>query len=150
MDALAEKPRGDNGVQLWTTDIEASYHKEGVMNTKDSWDDIENEAFPLHEPLSLYTYKTSSYAALREYQGKIPPRPLAQVRFELGPPGVTELRAIDQAVQITRVLGGSNILNADVRPDNFLVAPTDNEGYHVLMIDFGQCRLCREHESNAN
>lgn len=56
--------------------------------------------------------------------------------------------AIDQAVSITRVLGDCNVLNADVRPSNFMVLPTDAKQYHVYMIDFGQCRLRRAGESD--
>ncbi|KAF5594391.1 hypothetical protein FPANT_4858 [Fusarium pseudoanthophilum] len=55
---------------------------------------------------------------------------------------------VDQAIQIVHVLGDHDILNADVRPDNFIVVPK-NDTYQVFMIDFGQCRFRREHESDA-
>ncbi|KAK7428880.1 hypothetical protein QQZ08_004650 [Neonectria magnoliae] len=55
---------------------------------------------------------------------------------------------VDQAIRIVHVLGDNNILNADVRPDNFVVVPED-QAYRVFMIDFGQCRLRREDESDA-
>ncbi|KAF6826914.1 hypothetical protein CPLU01_09394 [Colletotrichum plurivorum] len=56
---------------------------------------------------------------------------------------------VDQAVQIVRVLGDNDILNADVRPENFIVSlRSDNEKeyYQVFMIDFGQSRVRGEHE----
>ncbi|KAF5611152.1 uncharacterized protein FTJAE_14225 [Fusarium tjaetaba] len=55
---------------------------------------------------------------------------------------------VDQAIQIVHVLGDHDILNADVRPDNFIVVPKDDT-YQVFMIDFGQCRFRREDESDA-
>ncbi|KAF5695720.1 hypothetical protein FMUND_15829 [Fusarium mundagurra] len=55
---------------------------------------------------------------------------------------------VDQAIQIVHVLGDHGILNADVRPDNFIVVPKDDT-YQVFMIDFGQCRFRRENESDA-
>ncbi|KAG9494727.1 hypothetical protein J7337_013866 [Fusarium musae] len=55
---------------------------------------------------------------------------------------------VDQAIQIVHVLGDHGILNADVRPDNFIVVPKDDT-YQVFMIDFGQCRFRREDESDA-
>lgn len=66
---------------------------------------------------------------------------------------------VDQAINIVHILGDNNILNTDVRPDNFVVVPKgrkeevmDEENdaeYQVFMIDFGQCRLRRENESDA-
>ncbi|KAF6809074.1 hypothetical protein CSOJ01_07143 [Colletotrichum sojae] len=56
---------------------------------------------------------------------------------------------VDQAVQIVRVLGDNGILNADVRPENFIVSlrsDDEKEYYQVLMIDFGQSRVRGEHE----
>ncbi|CAH0057898.1 unnamed protein product [Clonostachys solani] len=55
---------------------------------------------------------------------------------------------VDQAIQIVHVLGDNDILNTDVRPDNFVVVPKD-QAYRVFMIDFGQCRLRRKDESDA-
>ncbi|KAF5019283.1 hypothetical protein F66182_8715 [Fusarium sp. NRRL 66182] len=55
---------------------------------------------------------------------------------------------VDQAIEIVHVLGDHGILNADVRPDNFIVVPKD-DSYQVFMIDFGQCRFRRENESDA-
>lgn len=55
---------------------------------------------------------------------------------------------VDQAIQIVHVLGDHDILNTDVRPDNFIVVPKDDT-YQVFMIDFGQCRFRREDESDA-
>ncbi|KAF5634184.1 hypothetical protein F52700_5904 [Fusarium sp. NRRL 52700] len=55
---------------------------------------------------------------------------------------------VDQAIRIVHVLGDHGILNADVRPDNFMVVPKDDT-YQVFMIDFGQCRFRRENESDS-
>lgn len=57
---------------------------------------------------------------------------------------------VDQAVHIVRVLGDNNILNKDVRPDNFMVSPSDDGGYRVYMIDFGLCRFRGEDESDLD
>jgi len=54
---------------------------------------------------------------------------------------------VDQAIQIVHILDDHGILNADVRPDNFIIVPKDDE-YQVFMIDFGQCRFRREDESD--
>lgn len=57
---------------------------------------------------------------------------------------------IDQAVRVTQVLADKEILNADVRPENFIVEPI-HEGscpYRVFMIDFGESRLRRKGESD--
>lgn len=65
---------------------------------------------------------------------------------------------VDQAVEIARSLGDHDILNRDVRPDNFIVSHCDGgngqeeedpeEGFQVFMIDFGQSRVRREDESD--
>lgn len=57
---------------------------------------------------------------------------------------------IDQAVRITRMLGDFNILNADIRPGNFMVVPKANGEYSVFITDFGQCRFRRAHESDKD
>ncbi|CAG7556345.1 unnamed protein product [Fusarium equiseti] len=54
---------------------------------------------------------------------------------------------VDQATRIVHILNDHEILNADVRPDNFIVVPNDDK-YEVFMIDFGQCRFRREDESD--
>ena len=54
---------------------------------------------------------------------------------------------VDQAIQIVHVLDDHEILNADVRPDNFIIVPQGDK-YEVFMIDFGQCRFRREDESD--
>lgn len=61
---------------------------------------------------------------------------------------------VNQGVRIAHVLGDKEILNADVRPDNFIVNPihegkdTPCQHYRVFMIDFGQSRLRQEGESD--
>lgn len=57
---------------------------------------------------------------------------------------------VDQAVRVTQVLADKEVLNADVRPENFIVERT-HEGscpYRVFMIDFGESRLRRKGESD--
>lgn len=53
---------------------------------------------------------------------------------------------IDQAIKVVHVLSDNDILNADVRPDNFMVVPKEDTegGYQVFMIDFGQCRFRKD------
>ncbi|KAK7422777.1 hypothetical protein QQZ08_009402 [Neonectria magnoliae] len=62
---------------------------------------------------------------------------------------------VDQALAIIRVLGDYNILNKDVRPENFMVSTTtegrqqEEEGQHrVFMIDFALCRFREQDESD--
>jgi hypothetical protein len=66
---------------------------------------------------------------------------------------------VDQAVEIARSLGDHDILNRDVRPDNFIVShrggvngqeeeEDPGGGFQVFMIDFGQSRVRREDESD--
>ncbi|KAF5663517.1 kinase-like domain-containing protein [Fusarium heterosporum] len=64
-------------------------------------------------------------------------------------PNTSWQNIVDQAVQVTHILGDHDIVNRDVRPDNFMVVPLDNGEYKVYMIDFGQCRLRRDDESDA-
>ncbi|KXX73193.1 Casein kinase I RAG8 [Madurella mycetomatis] len=68
------------------------------------------------------------------------------------PPGSWQ-EIVDQAVEIARSLGDHDVLNKDVRPDNFIVshrASNGNspEGFKVFMIDFGQSRVRRDDESD--
>lgn len=57
---------------------------------------------------------------------------------------------VDQAVNIVRVLGDNNILNNDVRPDNFMVFSKGSGEYQVFMIDFGLCRFRGKDESDLD
>lgn len=59
-------------------------------------------------------------------------------------------KIVDQAINIVHILGDNNILNADVRPDNFIVVPNGDDQYQVFMIDFGQCRLRGTEESDLD
>jgi hypothetical protein len=56
---------------------------------------------------------------------------------------------VGQAIAIVNVLGDQNILNQDVRPENFMVSAKKDDKYQVYMIDFGQCRLRRKDESES-
>ncbi|KAF7555562.1 hypothetical protein G7Z17_g2047 [Cylindrodendrum hubeiense] len=59
---------------------------------------------------------------------------------------------IDRAVKVTgAILNRSNVLNQDVRPDNMLVSRDENaeQGYRIVMIDFGCCRLRDDDETDA-
>ncbi|KAM0546432.1 hypothetical protein ACHAPJ_010899 [Fusarium lateritium] len=56
---------------------------------------------------------------------------------------------VDQAVRTVHILGDNDVLNPDVRPENFVVVPTEQEKYRVCMIDFGQCRFRGKDESDA-
>ncbi|KAL1841162.1 hypothetical protein VTK73DRAFT_3580 [Phialemonium thermophilum] len=62
-------------------------------------------------------------------------------------------RTVDQALRLVHVLGDHDILNRDVRPDNFVVVPPQRGGrddYRVFMVDFGHCRRRRPDESDAD
>ena len=54
---------------------------------------------------------------------------------------------VDQAIRIVHILDDHEIINYDVRPANFMVVPKDGN-YEVFMVDFGQCRLREEDESD--
>lgn len=53
----------------------------------------------------------------------------------------------DEAVSLVHILGDNDILNRDVRPDNFIVVPLDDGTYRICMFDFGQCRFRRDNET---
>ena len=60
---------------------------------------------------------------------------------------------VDQAVRIVHMLGDGGILNADVRPDNFIVSSggdssNTTQEKKVFMIDFGQSQLRRPDEDD--
>lgn len=58
---------------------------------------------------------------------------------------------VDEAIGIVHILSDYSILNQDVRPENFLVAPgKDGAAPRVYMIDFGCCRFRREDESDED
>jgi serine/threonine protein kinase len=56
---------------------------------------------------------------------------------------------VDQATAIVNVLGDQNILNKDVRPENFMVSTKGDDKYQVYMIDFGQSRLRGKDETES-
>lgn len=56
---------------------------------------------------------------------------------------------IDQAVSVTRVVNDYDIINYDVRTENFIVTECKPEQeYRVYVIDFGNCRHRRKGESD--
>lgn len=57
---------------------------------------------------------------------------------------------VDQGVRIVHALSDRNVLNKDVRRDNFIVNPSyhDDKQFRLVMIDFGQSRLRGEDESD--
>ncbi|CAI4215955.1 unnamed protein product [Parascedosporium putredinis] len=57
---------------------------------------------------------------------------------------------VDQAVAIVQVVGDHNILNRDVRPDNFIIEQNRSGSYRVFMIDFGLARLRGRDESDRD
>ncbi|KAL4722201.1 hypothetical protein ACLX1H_010978 [Fusarium chlamydosporum] len=54
---------------------------------------------------------------------------------------------VDQAIRIVHILGDKDILNTNVRPDNFIIVPK-TDMCEVFMIDFGQCRVRRGDETD--
>ncbi|KAK7413653.1 hypothetical protein QQX98_007435 [Neonectria punicea] len=135
-------------------------------DTEDDWDTAENEAYLADELQKCFNSEIATYSRLQEHQGKIIPRFLAAITLGAPSPDAAlntqqqelyQLNGVllsswqdivDQAIRIVHVLGDNNILNADVRPDSFVVVPED-QAYRVFMIDFGQCRLRRDDESDA-
>ncbi|KAI5917445.1 hypothetical protein F4810DRAFT_696323 [Camillea tinctor] len=59
---------------------------------------------------------------------------------------------VNDAADAVHILDGKNILNKDVRPDNFLVIPRQMgcNSYKPKMIDFGLCRYRQDSESDAD
>ncbi|KAK7402684.1 hypothetical protein QQX98_011547 [Neonectria punicea] len=65
---------------------------------------------------------------------------------------------VDQALAIIRVLGDYNILNKDVRPENFMVSTTmenhqqeeEAQQCRVFMVDFALCRFRGQDESDLD
>jgi len=57
---------------------------------------------------------------------------------------------VDQAIAIGYILGDRNILNADVRLENFIVVPNGDVRYQFFIIDFGQCEFRGTDESDIN
>ncbi|CEI39751.1 hypothetical protein FVEN_g2029 [Fusarium venenatum] len=55
---------------------------------------------------------------------------------------------VDRAIEIVHIISDHNVLNDDVRPDNFMIVP-NNGTYEVFMIVFGLCRVRRPGESDA-
>lgn len=59
---------------------------------------------------------------------------------------------VNKAVSIIRLMGDYNILNRDVRPDNFMVPPSsssqDGQSYRVYIIDFDLCRIRGNEETD--
>ncbi|CAE6504587.1 unnamed protein product [Rhizoctonia solani] len=118
----------------------------------------------------LYKGEKTTYSALFSLQGKYIPSFYGTTRFlDAYPPGLstvpgiliefipgTNLSRIDptsinldvvcsSAVDIVDRYSDLNVLNRDVRLENFIVKPNGTE---VVMIDFGHCRLRRENEED--
>ena len=65
-------------------------------------------------------------------------------------PESTLQEIVDNAIKITHVLGDHNILNKDVRLDNFIISPVENSQPQVFMIDFALCRFRGDGESDLD
>ncbi|KAL1844575.1 hypothetical protein VTK73DRAFT_2272 [Phialemonium thermophilum] len=60
-------------------------------------------------------------------------------------------KIVDRAIAVVQVIGDHDILNRDVRPDNFIVCrDEDGDEYRVFMIDFGLARVRRPDESDRD
>ncbi|KAJ4128920.1 hypothetical protein NW768_007444 [Fusarium equiseti] len=196
----AQQLRQDNGIDAWTEDIEQAFvtglgsgEVEEFLeklrtipdyqdDTEENWNDAENDAFLAAEMRKSFDAEVTTYARLKEYQGKFIPRLINTVTLEqtLSHPTLSaqqqelyrtkgvllqylrgfSLRRladnapkeswqdiIDQAIRIVHILDDHEILNSDVRPDNFMVVPK-NDKYEVFMVDFGMCRCRGEDESD--
>lgn len=56
---------------------------------------------------------------------------------------------MDQAIKTVHVIDSKDILNDDVRLENFMVVPKPDKTYQVFMIDLGQCRTRRADEKDS-
>lgn len=54
---------------------------------------------------------------------------------------------VNQAIRIAHILSDKNILNGDVRLENYMVVPRVDGSCQVFMVNLAQCRLRREDES---
>ncbi|KAK0735322.1 hypothetical protein B0T21DRAFT_367518 [Apiosordaria backusii] len=184
---FAAQQRSDEGIDPWTEQSAVQYAEfvvsgeaEKFLNqlkrpedqwskhqeTEEDWDVCQDEAFLVHQSRTMYNNETTVYRRLHELQGSTVPLLIGTVELDIAPPTTNNEKyktlfkaVVDQAVNITRSLGDYNVLNTDVRIDNFLVAcqrgeeGTDKgdgsrESYRVVMIDFAQSRVRRENESD--
>lgn len=148
-------------------------------DTEETWDDGQNETSLTNQVHELFDVESTVYNALHDIQGKVVPRLLACVHLDLSLPNTgfeqfhvkgillqyidgfslskvqdhapqSEWQGIvDQAVAIVQEVGDHNILNRDVRPDNFIIQ-RDRSGYRVFMIDFGLARWRGRDESDRD
>ncbi|CAE6542710.1 unnamed protein product [Rhizoctonia solani] len=121
----------------------------------------------------FFKNETITYRALSNLQGKYIPTFYGTTRFldesspglDIAVPGVlvefipgTDLSLVDPttidvdtvcstAVDIVNLYSNLNVLNSDVRLENFIVKPNGSE---IVMIDFGHCRLRREDEDDQS
>ncbi|KAK3293657.1 uncharacterized protein B0H64DRAFT_302210, partial [Chaetomium fimeti] len=74
--------------------------------------------------------------------------PLSKLSPEEAPQSAWQ-SIVDQGIAAVHVLGDHYIMDDDRRPLNFIVFPDNkkDEGFRVLMVDFGCCRFKREDES---
>ncbi|KDN46577.1 hypothetical protein RSAG8_04230, partial [Rhizoctonia solani AG-8 WAC10335] len=119
----------------------------------------------------IFESEKTTYSVLSSLQGKYIPTFYGTTRFldgsspglDTSVPGIlvefipgTNLSRIDPtsinlhavcstAVDIVNLYSDLNVLNRDVRFENFIVKPSGSE---IVMIDFGQCRLRREDEDD--
>ncbi|KAG8694703.1 hypothetical protein FRC11_002024, partial [Ceratobasidium sp. 423] len=103
-----------------------------------------------------------TYSVLAGLQGKYIPRFYGTTRFLDGSssgldttvsgiligfiPGTNLDSVCSTAVDIFNKYNDLNVLNSDVRLENFIVKPNGSE---IVMIDFGHCRLRREDEEGC-
>ena len=98
---FAIQHRQDNGVELWTREVEVEYldalktdtipqfldDLHNIENfqddTEEDWDKTQVEAFLIDELFPLYETETKVYRTLQEYQGRLIPKLLAAVTLEL-------------------------------------------------------------------
>ncbi|ATY59951.1 hypothetical protein A9K55_005727 [Cordyceps militaris] len=112
--------RADNKIPPWTTDIEDSYvnflqsdqaaslfdqmtNDEYFKFGKDKWHDYESEALLSKELLAAYNAETAAYEALVGHQGKIVPRLLGKVTFDLPPETPVPSNMLDH-IQVKGIL----------------------------------------------
>ncbi|KAK3940582.1 hypothetical protein QBC46DRAFT_434436 [Diplogelasinospora grovesii] len=107
------------------------------------------EGYLQHCCKKLYRNEVRAYGMLGELQGKtiqgilieyIDGFKLSEVQSRA--PRCTWQAICEGAIRAVRLVGEHNILNRDIRPDNFIVRATPDEGaYEVFQIDFGFSEL---------
>ncbi|KAF4466101.1 hypothetical protein FALBO_7037 [Fusarium albosuccineum] len=170
---FSEQLRSHNGIDPWTQVMkdaciesvkndaihEFLHNLHHVPNfqddTEEDWDDAQNEAFLADELRRLYETENER----QDFEPfKIKGLLLQYIKgsnlWDMVDhfPQSSWQDIVDQAVGTVHLLGHHNILNQDVRPENFMVSTRAEAGQtygQVFMIDFALCRFRGQNESES-